>query len=40
MKSAEIFPSWNVLIAANAENKDMPMWSKQEGENRKCAYRK
>ena len=38
--SVVILPSRNVLIAANTENNDMPMSSKQEGENRKCAYNK
>ena len=38
--TVEILPSWNVLIAANTENNDMPMSSKQEDENRKCAYNK
>ena len=38
--SVEILPSWNVLIAANTENNDMPMSSIQEGENRKCVYNK
>ena len=32
--SVEILPSWNELVAANTENKDMPMSRKQEGENR------
>ena len=38
--SVVILPSRNVLIAANTENNDMPMSSKQEGENRKCTYNK
>ena len=38
--SVVILPSRNVLIAANTENNDMPMSSKQEGENRKSAYNK